>query len=107
MTVAEALRAARALIADESRHAVGYGALDADGKECAPLSDRARAWCAYGAVSAASGGSLPTYRVAVDALRKACDALDLPTPAFVNDYLTHATLLAAFDRAIAAAEAKP
>ena len=92
MTTVEVLRAARALIADESKWWRGG---------CAVAGQA----CMFNAVSRAGG---EPYTDAHKALLRAigCNE-DEPTEGFAwNDSHTHAEVMAAFDRAIAIEEAK-
>lgn len=107
MNVREALIAARALIDRPEAWFVGRGmsARDANGEKCEPDSPTAVSWCGYGAVFAV----LPTERVESGEYLLAIRMLDAacPTKAFCywQDTVAHPVMLAAFDRAIAAAAA--
>lgn len=105
------LKAARSLIEDPKRWTKGVLARPSRdaGVSCWPSDEQATCWCALGAALRIGGskGSTPTPRYQAIA-----DALDEQVPyergdvAEVNDEDGHAAILALFDKAIAAEEAK-
>jgi hypothetical protein len=108
MIVRDVLIAARALIERPEKWSVGRGmsARDASGEKCDPQSPTAVSWCGYGAVFAVLSTEhidSGEYLVAIRLLDAAC-----PTKAFCywQDTVAHPVMLAAFDRAIAAATAE-
>lgn len=116
MTALEILKAARELLSDESRWTKEASARTIAGEETDALSRKAVCWCMDGAIEKAMGG----WSSCRDEYSKAADALAASThdgigvlhrDEFVlfNDdpKTTHADMLAAFDRAIAALEAEP
>lgn len=110
MTTAEILKAAREKVA--AGWTQGENARDEDGN---PVGAGAAAcWCAYGAIDAATPreglGYAEFYRVRSDAMLILRDAIGLPGTNRIADWndapgRTQAEVLAAFDRAIALAEA--
>lgn len=105
----QVLKDARALIADPERHAVHASARDAQGEPCAPLDTDARSWCACGAIDAVdqSLAVLAAQRALGDAgARALASGVEGWCIREFNDTRTHAEVLAKFDQAIAAEEAK-
>ena len=104
MTPADILRAAKARIATPERWTRGTMARDEDGNGVASVSDHACAWCSLGAMEAEAGASTRARVYAIRALNRAIDNKPIDD---WNDApgRTHAEVLAAFDRAIAIAEA--
>ncbi|HWT25460.1 MAG TPA: hypothetical protein VN213_18290 [Solirubrobacteraceae bacterium] len=101
MTTAEILCAARERIAISKRWAKGWWAYDVQGNKCREDDPQARQWCSAGAVFAVSRSDGWA----------ALEVLAGVVPGRVSDFnddaaTTHAEVLAAFDRAIAAAEAE-
>ena len=101
--VAEVLRAARAKIEKPEHWTQGVLSRDANGTPSfyAAAHTKAVCWCASGAIFSAAGESDP-----LDALDAFRSMINGSIPQF-NDTHTHAEVLAAFDKAIAAAEATP
>jgi hypothetical protein len=101
MTTLEVLKAAREKIADPAHWTKGEIARDKFGMDSMSKSPDACAWCAMGAIWNVS----PNVEVRAEAF----NALDVQTylgvPEF-NDSHTHPEVLALFDKAIAAEEAK-
>ena len=104
MTPADILRAAKARIATPERWTRGRMARDEDGNGVQSVSEHACAWCSIGAVEAETGASTSALVRALRALNRAIDNKPIDD---WNDApgRTHAEVLAAFDRAIAIAEA--
>ncbi len=102
-TPAAVLRAARTLIATPERWTKRAYRKDAAGNMCEP--EQAVCRCAEGALCDSDGTDDEWWR-AYDVFR---DAIGLDSIALWNDApeRTHADVLAAFDRAIALAEATP
>lgn len=107
-TAADILRGARGLLSDESRWTQGTMARASDGYRCSPQSPGAACWCMIGAVIRSTPPGFE-FDTAVQYLRRT-----MPRKLFwrlhisrFNDDLhrTHAEVMAAFDRAIALAEA--
>lgn len=110
MTTREILIAARALIATPERWTQGDRARDAAGAPIDPCDPRAVCWCISGALEAAdpSGSDMDGFIGAALALEKVI--VGLGHRAAIGDFndapeRTHAEVLAAFDKAIAATEA--
>lgn len=105
MTPADILRAAKARIATPERWTRAAMARDQDGDRVASVSERACAWCSIGAMEAEVGASTSALVRALRALNLAVDGVPVD---IWNDMpgRTHAEVLAAFDRAIALAEAQ-
>jgi hypothetical protein len=99
MTPLEILKAARELISVPERWTQGGSARDRDGICVKSASAYAVCWCAAGAVYKTGCNDDASLR----ALRF-LDAVSGSTIEPFNDSHTHAEVLAAFDRAIAAAE---
>jgi hypothetical protein len=104
-SVADTLRAARALIETPARWTQGMYAKDEQGQEIDPRDPAARQWCTSGAIGAVVGYG-PSAIGARQILRKAAGAR---TMSIFNDdpARTHPEVMAAFDRAIALAEQQP
>ena len=103
MTTLDTLRAARALIADPSRwNGDGGYARDRRGRIVAPCSPNAVRWCALGAIDHEAARRFGNYQAATTPLYRVAD----DCISFINDNQGHAAVLALFDRAIAAEEAK-
>jgi hypothetical protein len=101
---AEQLRQAKALIKDPAHWTqLGNYAVGPDGNWRTPSDDDACRWCAYGSVARVTG--VATRRVEMAAastfLARAAGELDVVQ---INDYGTHADVMALFDRAIELAE---
>lgn len=104
MTPADVLRAARKKIERPEAWVKGTAARTANGKPCMPKAGCAACWCPIGAISSLDGeADVATLANALHFLEK---AVRLPIPSW-NDKRerTHGEVLAAFDRAIALAEA--
>lgn len=100
MTPAETLRRARALIERPEAWTTGELARDASRNRCEVDDPCATCWCAEGALLAAGGSA--AFEAAFAFLRA-----QVPKQLHrFNDERTHADVLAAFDRAISAAEAE-
>lgn len=102
MTPIQALRRARALIADSSHWCQGVYAFGKSGRRVAPRSRCAVRWCAIGAVVHATDGDIHAEYGARDALTEAADRL-YPSAhglADVNDALGHTAVLRCFQFAI-------
>ncbi|ORE90682.1 hypothetical protein ATO13_22221 [Stappia sp. 22II-S9-Z10] len=99
--VAEVLRKARGYV--ERGWTQRSFARGPDGAVVSPVDASATCWCSIGAIMAASNYDMTVYVPASDALRAAIAGSNLPR---WNDDLrrTLADVLAAFDKAIAAAE---
>lgn len=107
MTPAETLRRARALIERPEAWTKAADARLEDGRATLATSPNAVCWCSVGAIEAAvsPGGYRPRlYHEATEFFRSAAGGP--PRITFWNDApeRTHADVLAAFDRAIEAAE---
>ena len=105
METIDILRSARALIDTPEKWTRGTNARNASGRSVPFDSPSAVCFCAYGAVLRASGGEI------VLACQRLWEALPAGWPdifPLYNDYpdTTYADVLALFDRAIAAEEAK-
>lgn len=103
MTALDGLRRARALISDRSRWTTGTNARDKDGLKVLPIDSCAVRWCAQGAIFR----SCPDERER----KSAWIALNEATPCHhnitsTNDNIGYAAIMKAFDKAIAAEEAK-
>ena len=115
MNTVEALKAAKEIIATPEKWCREYYAMDATGACISALSEEAVCFCAlgalqrvcivdldkcndYGALYADTASVL--YRAIKNSIKKFCDV------ASFNDTATHADVIAMFDRAIAAEEAK-
>lgn len=100
MTPKEILIAARAKIEAPERWTQGAYAKDVDGQQADPCGKRAICWCIYGAVMATTDGDYHKEHSATVLIGEIVNNIarwnDAPTR-------THAEVLAAFDRAIAAA----
>lgn len=105
------LIAARAVIAEPGRLAVGTFARDDGGLPVLPRSDRACCWCALGAIFKAAGGETEEKNKAVRLLNVAVyaeqDRRGVPHASIAtysdDRSTTHANVLARFDEAIALA----
>ena len=112
-TTIEVLKAARELIADESRWTQDVLARDASGNEVEPDHQSAVCWCVEGAVERAVviGGEEAARgdRIyhAVMALRDGVPGIGMLTVAGFNDTSEHSDVLDLFDRTIARLEAQP
>lgn len=104
MSAAEVLRKARALLTPEGAWTQGDYARDAIGREVGYLDPAATCFCTVGAVSAAASALGLNRRLGIDRLQEVLKWPHLPS---WNDLpgRTQAEVLAAFDAAIAAAEA--
>jgi len=102
MTTLEALKAARALIADPSHWTQGALARNARGNRVRPWSEHAVRWCAEGASIRVCGPNFGLRGRLVGVLFG--DGADAPW--VVNDDQGHAAVLAMYDRAIAAEQAR-
>jgi hypothetical protein len=98
MGTVEVLKAAKALISDEVRWTKGGNARDKDGAHVSAKSKNAVCWCMGGALLV-----IRSNRSSEKLLRQVCGG----SIARFNDApaTTHADVMAAFDRAIALAEA--
>ncbi|MCA1841756.1 MAG: hypothetical protein LC792_00940 [Actinobacteria bacterium] len=103
LSTAEALRQARALIADPARWCQDEMARDANGRYADPTSPTARQWCATGAVIHICVATVPAL-TASRYLRAALGGNRHPEA--LNDYDGHAAVLEMYDRAIELAEAE-
>lgn len=99
-SVREVLTKARELIADEKRWTRDCSARNAAGNYVSVFDDSAACWCASGAIWKASAAQVNLCETAMACLRHECRM----GVAGFNDRHTHAEVLAAFDRAIAACE---
>lgn len=102
----DTLRKARELIQEPARWTQHAEARDRQGASVSPLWDDACQWCAWGAAWRAyhaSGARGDVWFAAIDTLEA---SVEEHVPRF-NDRHSHAEVLAAFDRAIAALEGKP
>jgi hypothetical protein len=116
LTAAEVLRRARKVIEDPERWTAGFLARDSEGGAISPRTSSACRWCAMGAVCYVLERQAVDSRVepVVRILDGAAEALGYgPVSANangessitrLNDHGSHAEVLAAFDKAIAAAE---
>lgn len=102
MNTAEILRAARALIEKPEAWTQGRYCLDANGAVLSYGEQGGVKWCAAGALGAVNGGECPEE--AWDLLQAAGGHWSV-TGFNDNPDRTHAEVLAAFDKAIAIAEA--
>lgn len=104
-TMSQVLRAARALIENPEKWIKGAEAQDAEGRRVTPNDVRAVCWCVTGAIERALGSD-DEYRPMITAARVFADAVGARYAYVYNDRkdVTHADVMAAFDRAIAAAE---
>lgn len=102
MTVLEALRAARNLIADQSKWTTGQSARNASGQPVIANDPGAVCWCSIGALSHVVVHNSQLFHLATDELeRVAHDISGGYSIVHVNDYLGHDAALNMFDRAIA------
>jgi hypothetical protein len=106
-TLADKLREARALIDTPEKWTQGANARDAAGRKVPAYSSRARCFCMTGAVIRVMAGGFDAAVPVLGALRKGANGLEGGSPHLWNDApeRTHAEVLAAFDRAIEAAQA--
>lgn len=109
MTTVTKLKEARALI--ERGWCQGADAMTASGRSVFPEHGGAERWCAGGACAAAAKDreiERPIFRTMLDSLLRAIPEHRPMTVSFWNDEpgRTQAEVLALFDRAIAAEEAK-
>jgi hypothetical protein len=108
MNTVEILKAARDLIADETKWTQGYFAKDAQGKYVSPLDVEAACFCAIGAVSRVSGQ--PSFETdKSEPARYLWEVIGV-SDQFVfefNDTHTHPEVIELFDKAIARAEQVP
>jgi hypothetical protein len=105
MTTVELLREARALIDTPEKWTQGAFARDGKGDRVDELDKRACRFCASGATSRVTGIKSPAITPAYKAIQRAMGVGVFEVSVF-NDQHTHAEVLAAFDKAIAAEEAK-
>jgi hypothetical protein len=108
MNTVEILKAARDLIADETKWTQGCSAKDAKGEYVSPLSVEAVCFCAIGAVSKVSGQPAFVADKSEPAryLWEVIGVRDQFVFEF-NDTHTHPEVIALFDKAIARAEQVP
>lgn len=108
MNARDILTAARAKITNRVSWVQGWDAQDGGGFEAPPTSGIACAWCSNGAIASVDG-PMPESKKARAYLASAMgNAYRHPEQSIVafNDTKTHTEVLAAFDRAIKAAEAE-
>lgn len=98
MSTLDVLKAARALISDPARWHQGNWACDAAGNDVEPLYMGAVRWCAAGAINKIGQPNKDVVDQAVNTVQ--CAIEDDATIFDVNDYGTHAEVLALFDTAI-------
>lgn len=103
MTVAEQLRAARALIADPAHWTRYEYARDAEGNGVSYTDERATCFCAEGAIYRIARGVLA---MGLDPLTRAARRLYGVNAVIVNDNWGHEHVLACFDAAIADVEGR-
>lgn len=103
MNTIEVLRAARELISDSARWTKGTSARDINGQKCE--ISRGVSWCALGAADKFSAGR-GAAGAALHAALASMPGNELRMVTSYNDSHTHAEVLALFDRAIAAEEAR-
>jgi hypothetical protein len=101
--IAEILRRARAKIERSECWTQGNFAIDKDGCTVNPEDSAAVCWCGYGALINASGEPLSNSPMADAAQAVLENTVGVWFPDWQDDR-THAEVLAAFDRAIAASE---
>lgn len=106
MSTADILRRAKARIADPEHWCRWEFALDHLGIDVESTSDTACAWCALGALAAENGVAIniATYQPGERFIEAASMALHNEPMAKVNDTMTHADVMAVYDRAIELAE---
>ena len=106
---AEVLRKARELISDPKRWTQGEYAKDANGLKVGPNSARAVCFCSLGAIAkvkkASAGKAVKSKPAHILYLKMRLADPFSPYIWDFNDKHTHAEVLEAFDKAIAAAEA--
>ena len=109
LTTLDILKKGRELIADPARWITRTYAQSRYGADCNVLSNAATCFCSVGALCRAAGMSVSVLegydgipKAPYRALQKAMGDM----PAEFNDTHSHALVLAAWDRAIAAEEAK-
>lgn len=96
------LRAAKALIDTPEKWTRRAYAKTSQGVACLFSDEAAQCFCALGAIFRVTP-SLDREVAAVDAIKRAMGVNYIPS---FNDYHSHAEVMEAFDRAIAAAEAE-
>lgn len=102
MNTVETLKAAKVLISDPAKWTQGSYARAVRGHEVGPSEPDAVCWCSYGALQHVRRASSDSAWG--DALIELMTAMGGGIAAF-NDNNDHAAVMAAFDRAIAQAEA--
>lgn len=104
MTTAEILRAARDLIAEESRWTKRHAARDHAGRPIQPTEPGACRFCATGALRKICGNNDDGYSKAYGLLKESVS--DKYVGEF-NDTHTHGEVMEAFSKAIALADQEP
>jgi predicted nucleotidyltransferase len=105
MIALEVLRTARAIVADPERWTREAYARDDTDNIVGVLGDRAVKFCALGSVKRAAFNIGADLDVAVDLLYEACDQLGYGNDIVeANDNLSHLSVVAMFDKAIALAQ---
>lgn len=103
--LAQDLRAAKALIDTPQKWTQRAFAKTADGALTTYTAEDAACFCSAGAIFRVVGDAEPRERACLDALGATMGTHRLDIPKF-NDTRTHAEVMAAWDAAIAAAEAQ-
>jgi hypothetical protein len=102
----EALKAARAKISNPTNWCQGAYARGRTGRKVFTFSNRATAWCLYGALDSVCMEQHWGSEGPADRLRTTSTRLGYGTPIEANDNGCHADVISIYDKAIADAEAE-